>query len=386
MTRLQEIEKRMSAIKAEIETEGADLGALETEVTTLKEERKVLIEKIEKRKALLDSVAGIENPKVIENFEEKPEARKMEFNKDNVLGSPEYRSAFMKRLQKLELNEVEQRALTVASNSVGAAVPTQTAEDIVTKVKEYAPLLGEITLLYVPGGVKFAVEGTINDAALHTEGTDISASADTLITVTLGSYEITKLVTISKSVSAMSISTFEAWLVDMLAQGIANKISGYLITGTGSSQPTGIEKAQSWDATNSVTVALNSSLTAANVQTLCGLLKSGYDAGAKWIMSKKTLFTDFMPLQDNAKHSLVTNEGNKYYVYGTPVLLDERVTLHEAFLGNLKKAVVGNLAENINVVYDFDVKTNSFDYLGCAIFDSKIAVGEAVVKLVKATA
>jgi HK97 family phage major capsid protein len=386
MTRLQEIETRLSAIRTEIDTEGADLSVLETEIASLKEERKAITDKIEKRKALLDSVAGIVNPNIIENFVEKPEERKMEFNKDNVLGSAEYRSAFMKKLQRLELTDVEQRALTTASNSVGAVVPTQTADDIITKVKEYAPLLSEITLLYVPGGVKFAVEGTINDAALHTEGASITASADTLITVTLGSYEITKLITISKSVSAMSINTFEAWLVDMLAEGIANKLSAYLINGTGSSQPTGIEKAQTWDETNAVTVALAGSLTAANVQALCGLLKGGYDAGAKFVMSKKTLFSDFMPLQDSAKHALVTNEGNKYFVYGYPVLLDERVTFHEAYLANLKKAVVGNLAEDINVTYDFDVKTNSFDYLGCAIFDSKIAVGEAVVKLVKATA
>ncbi len=158
MTRLQEIETRLSAIKGEIETEGADLGALETEVATLKEEKRAIIEKIEKRKALLDSVAGIENPRIIENFAEKPEERKMEFNKDNVLGSAEYRSAFLKKLQRLELTEVEQRALTIASNSVGAVVPTQTAEDIITKVKEYAPLLSEITLAIMLKSMSSVIE------------------------------------------------------------------------------------------------------------------------------------------------------------------------------------------------------------------------------------
>lgn len=383
--RLQEIEKRMSVIRTEIDAEGADLGALETEVATLKEERKSLLDGIEKRKALLASVAGIENPKVIENFEERPEERKMEFNKDNVLGSPEYRSAFMKRLQRLELNEVEQRALTTAANSVGAVIPTLTANDIMSKVKEYAPLLNEVDLYYVPGILTVPVEGVTNDAALHAEGAEITASADTVINVTLGGYEVVKLLTISKSVKAMSIDRFETWLVDKLAEGIANKLCAYLISGTGSSQPTGIEKAQTWNAANSVSVALAGSLTAANVQTLCGLLGGGYDAGAKWLMSKKTLFTDFMPLQDNAKHALVTNEGNKYFVYGMEVLLDERVTFHEAYHGNFKKAIVANLPEDITIVDDFDITHNSYQFLGTAIFDSKVGIGEAVVKLVKAT-
>lgn len=385
--RLQEIEERLSAIKAEIELDGADLDALEKEINDLTEERKGILDKAEKRKALLEGVASLENPTVITNFKDlEKEGRSMEFNKDNVTGSAEYRSGFLKRLQGVELNEVEQRALTTAADSVGTALPTQTQEEILTKVKEYAPLLNEITLLQVAGNVKFAMEGSVADASIHAEGAAITASSDTLVTVSLGSYEITKLITISKSVSTMSINAFESWLTNMLAEAIANKISAYVITGTGSNEPEGIEKAQEWGAVNSVTVSQSGSLTAANVQTLCGLLGGGYDNGAKFLMSKKTLFTDFMPLQDNSKHALVTREGNAYYIYGYPVLIDERVAYHEAYLGNFKKAIVGNLAENVNVVSDFDIKTNSFDYLGCAMFDSKVAIGEAVVKLVKAAA
>jgi HK97 family phage major capsid protein len=292
----------------------------------------------------------------------------------------------MKRLQNVELTEVEQRAMTTATNSVGAVIPNVTVNDIITKVKEYSPLLNEVTLYTVPGSVTVPVEGVTADASLHTQGATITASDDTIISVTLTAYEITKLLQISKSVAKMSVSAFEAWLVNSLAEGIANKINAYLISGTGTNQPTGIEKAQTWGSTNSVTVALAGSLTAANVQTLCGLLGGGYDANAKFIMSKKTLFGDFMPLQDNAKHALVTKEGDKYFVYGYPVLMDERITLHEAYLGDYKKAIVANLGEDITVDGGFDRKTNSFEFLGSAIFDSKIAVGEAVVKLVKATA
>ena len=50
MDRLKEIEERLSAIKIEIDKEGADLDLLESEINSLVEERKKIIEKIEKRK------------------------------------------------------------------------------------------------------------------------------------------------------------------------------------------------------------------------------------------------------------------------------------------------------------------------------------------------
>lgn len=309
--------------------------------------------------------------------------------RENMAGDPEnkeavYRVAFFKRLQGKELSSEELTAYSSGASSAGAVIPTQTAEEIITKLKERAPLLQEITLLQVQGNVTFAVEGTNNAAAIHTENASITPAADTLVKVSLSGWEVTKLIQVSDTVKTMSINAFEGWLVDMLVESIADKISDMIINGTGSSQAKGIEKANTWDDTNSVSVAKAGSLTAENVQTLIGLLGGGYDANAKFIMSKKTLYTDFMPLQDNSKNDIVTREGRNYYVYGYPVLIESRVTEHEAYLGDLKK-YVANLAESVNVKADFDIDTNSNKYLGVAIFDGAPALEEAFVKLVKAT-
>ncbi len=118
---------------------------------------------------------------------------------------------------------------------------------------------------------------------------------------------------------------------------------------------------------------------------MIGLLPSGYDRNGKFVMNKKTLFTDFMPLQDNSKNHIVTVQNNAYFVYGYPVLLSDYVADHEAFLGDFKK-VCANLAENIGVKSAYDIDTNSYKYSGIAIFDCAPAIGEAIVKLVKATA
>lgn len=381
--RIKEIEARLAAIKKEIEERGdamkaEEIDALEKETKELTEERAGLIAAAEKRNGILDNIAkgaGI----VSRTFEQKQDNA----DPDDPFGTPEYRSAWLKNLRRLPLTDAEKRAYANASGTGAEVVPTQTANEIISKVKKLAPMLNEVTLLHVKGAVKFAVEGTNKDAEIHKENAAITAAADTLTTVTLTGYEIIKLVQISDTVMTMSIAAFESWIVDMLAEAIARKVEDFFINGTGSSQPKGIDKANTWGAENSVTVTKDDTLTAANVQTLIGLLNAGYDRNAKFAMSKKTLFTDFMPLQDNSKNHIVTVQGNNYFVYGYPVLLSDYVKEHEAFLGDFKK-VCANLAENINVKNAYDIDTNSYKYSGIAIFDCTPAIGEAFVKLAKA--
>lgn len=384
--RIKEIEARLAAIKKEIEERGdamkaEEIDALEKETKELTEERAGLIAAAEKRNGILDNIAkggGVS----IRSFGKKEEDNA---DPDDPFGTPEYRSAWLKNLRRLPLTDAEKRAYANASGTGAEVVPTQTANEIISKVKKLAPMLNEVTLLHVKGAVKFVVEGTNNDAAIHTENAAITPAADTLTTVTLSGYEIVKLVQISDTVMTMSIAAFESWIVDMLAEAIARKVEDFFINGTGTSQPKGIDKANTWGATNSVSVGASASLTAANVQTLIGLLNAGYDRNAKFVMSKRTLFTDFMPLQDTSKNHIVTVQGNSYFVYGYPVLLSDYVKEHEAFLGDFKK-VCANLAESINVKNAYDIDTNSYKYSGIAIFDCQPAIGEAFVKLVKAGA
>jgi len=384
MDRLKEIQVRMSEIKTEIDKEDADLNALETELDGLKEERKVIKEKAEQRKKMMDSVAGMTDAPVIKNFKEERGEEKMEFTQDNVVSSTEYRDAFLKKLQKRDLSDIEKRAMTTAVNSVGAAVPETTQNRILEVVNQYAPLLAEVELLRVPDGVKIPVEDVVADAKKHAEGATITADGDTLKFVDLFGFEITKLLTISKSVQKMSIPAFENWLATNLGKSLAKKITSLIISGSGIGEATGIDSI-AWNVDNSLEVALSSNLTSKNVNDLISLLPGGYDSGAKFLMSKKTLFQDFMPLQDTAKNRLVVSEGANYFIQGYPVLLDDRIAIHEAFLGNFREGYKANMPEDVNVTSAFDLKTNSFDYLGAGMFDGKPAIARAFTKLRKAT-
>lgn len=381
--RLTQIETRLAQIGTDANQDGADLAALNQEADQLIEERKQLMEAAETRTTLLSKIGGGDLGTPVPQFTAPladPEQRAAaSFSAD----SAEYRSAWLKHLRNNDMTTIEQRAFTTVANSAGAVVPTETANSIVAKVNQYAPLLGKINLLHVPGMVKFAVEKTVNKAQYHAQNAKVNPSDDALAEITLSGFEITKMVQISKSVMQMSVSAFETWLVDRLARSIAELVSETILTGTGSSQGTGIEKAATWGETNSVEVASAAALTPQDVLALIALLPGSYDARAEFVMSKKTLFTDFMPLQDKKKNDIVTVQGNAYYIYGYPVTLDERVPLHEAYLADLY-TVIGNMPEDITITSGFDLDTNSYKFLGCAMFDCKPSMPDAIVKLRKA--
>lgn len=379
--RMTEIEQRLAAIRTEMDSEGADLTALSDEVDALLEERKTLLDAAEQCRTMLGKIAGGAG-REMRSFEPQPQTPETrEYGRD----SEEYRSAWLKTIAGNELTETEQRAWSTATASAGPLVPTQTANTIIEKVHQYAPLLDKITLLRVPGNVTYAVESEQADAAYHAENAAITAAETGLTSISLSAYEIVKLVQISKSVQKMALDVFESWLTDMLAKKIAKMISDTILKGTGSAQGTGIEKANTWGAANSVSVGKTDALTNKNVLDLIALLPGGYDANACFLMSKKTLFTDFMPLQDKSKNDLVRIEGGSYYVYGYPVMIDERVSDHEAYLADLS-TVIGNMPEDVTITSDFDLKSNAFLFLGCAMFDCKPSQADAVRKLVKASA
>lgn len=376
-SRLEEINKRMAEIKDELDNENSDIEALANEVEELESEKKSIENSAEKRMKTLEKIVR-NSSKVVE---EGKEEEKME--EKNVFETAEYRSAFFKKLQKKELNEKEERAYAQAG--VNGVLPVETADEIIKKLSQVAPMLNEITLLHVPGMVKFAVEGTKTKGALHTENASINGDSDTLVTVALAGYEITKLIQVSASVEKMSVDAFEAWLIDMIVEMLGIEIEDLIFNGTGSNQPKGINAITWTNGTNAINIAKNAAITADNVRALIALLPGGYDNGAKFFMRKATLFNRIMNLQDNAKHDLVREVNGEYYIYGYQIKLSDQAPADEIILGNAKK-YVGNLAGEITVKTDFDINTNSNKYLGCAIFDGKPGIEEAFVKMVQLTA
>jgi HK97 family phage major capsid protein len=383
--RLTEIETRMAAIKVELEADGADIAALETEVKNLKEERKGLLEKAEQRKKIIDDINAGTGTTPLPGFIPKPEERKDE---PKGVDSPEYRSAFLKTLQGKPLTDAEKRefVLTPPGNagSGAAAVPTSTANMIFDNMTKIAPMLNEIQLLRVAGNLRIAVQGTRNAAAVHVEGVAVVPAADTLVTVTLAGYEFIKVIRISATIQTMGIDAFEAWITKMLGEDIAVVIDNQIING--GSVTGNIAAAQAWvEGTNQITYVPGVGLAYSDITSLIGLLPSAFDRNAKFVMSKGTFYTQVLGMVDaNGKPIAVQDVANsgRYSILGYPVLIDDNVLANEAYLGDFKQ-VIGNLSSDIKIDRSTEsgFLNNSVDFRGTAIFDCDMAQPTAVVKL-----
>ena len=211
-------------------------------------ERKAELVDLEKRK---ETALGITEGKV-KLKSSKKEMNNWKINKTFDRSTEEYRVAWLKNLQGIELNETEKRDYTSAADSSGGAIPTETSEALFNKMTVIAPMLSEITLLRVAGNVQFTAEGVRNAAVQHAENGAITASTDALVKVSLTGYEFNKLLYISKTVQTMSVNAFESWLIDMIAEDIAVAIEDQIINGSGSSAPKGIAKAATWSTASNL--------------------------------------------------------------------------------------------------------------------------------------
>lgn len=381
MNRLQEIETRMNAIKAELEADGADIDALEKEVKDLTEERKGLLAQVEKRNKVIADIAAGAGTVVPVIPKDEPKAER---TKEEIYASPEYRSAFFKALQGKPLTDVEKREFTLAPNTAGATVPTATADMIFDQMTKIAPMLSEIQLLRVAGNLRFAVQGVRNAAAPHVEGVAVVPALDTMVTVTLSGFEFIKVIRISQTIQTMAINAFESWIVKMIGEDIAVLIDNEIINGgtvTGN-----VATAQAWvNGVNQVTYVPANGLAYSDLTGLIALLPSAFDRNAKFVMRKSTFYGQVLGMMDaNGKPIVVQDVANagKYSILGYPVLIDDNVLADEAYLGDYKQ-VVGNLASDIQIARSTEsgFLNNSVDFRGTAIFDCDIAQPTAIVKL-----
>lgn len=383
--RMQEINARKAELRSMLEGSGeVDLDAIEKELRDLDTEFKEL----EKRKATIDGINAGTIPAV--EIPNPVTARSADtFDQDK-----EYRSAWLKTLQGKALTENEQRAYSTTANSALPAIPESTANEIIKKMYEVAPILQRCKIFHVPGNFKFAVEGTNSDAALHTENGSITAASDSLGSVSLTGYEIVKLVKASRATVNMTINAFESYIVEIIAEAIARKIENYIFAGTGSNQPGGVANGGKGSngaytaGTDQVTVAASANVTEADITTLYGMLASGYERNAVWAMSKATFFSYFYALMNKGKNNLIEFANGKYYIMGCEVYFTGSLAKGVAYLGDFSY-IVGNYSQDITVVKSehSGLATNSVDYLGSCVFDSKAIAGlGAFVKFVKTQA
>ena len=148
---VEELEARKNAIAEELNNEGADLDALETEVRAIKAELEERAAEEAKRVEIRETVAKVETP-VIADFKE--EKREMKTNEE-IRSSKEYVDAFAKYL--INEDDKECRALLTTDASGSVPVPT-IVDEIIRTAWEKDEILSRVKKTSIRGNLKVAFE------------------------------------------------------------------------------------------------------------------------------------------------------------------------------------------------------------------------------------
>lgn len=288
LKRLMEIRRRKQELDSSLNTlSGAELDnaikevdALEKEETELRAKMKEA-EDVEKRGLQIAMPGQNAEPKV--------------YGAD----SPEYRSAFYKKMAGVELNDVEKRAMSTNSNSAGAAVPTTTLNKIYEKIAKRSILYSMVTVMHLNGNVSIPIEGTTNDVQRKGEGVDGDYQNDTLSAIELGAKKYIKLVKLTCELANTSIDALEDFVVNQISKKFADAIDEDIANGTGTNGAKGILK-----TITPLETATADKLTYDDVCDLFAAVPANAKKNAKIVASTNTLYKRIAKVKDDVKRPI----------------------------------------------------------------------------------
>ena len=319
---------------------------------------------IEKRNALLDEMQAIADKAVAETraFTEqesadydakKKEAEELEktisrcqeqrSKTESVPTKSETKEESEKRAfeQYLRTGNIETRTETTMNVSDnGAVIPASIANKIIEKVVEICPIYNLADRYNVGGtlSIPYYDESTqAIEVAYATEFTDLESKSGKFLSIELKGYLAGALSKISKSLINNSAFDIVGYVVNKVAQAFAKWIEKELLIGS-SEKITGLS-----NATQVVTAAAATAITADELIDLQESVPDAYQAGAIWIMSKSTR-TAIRKLKDNDGNYILNKDATAQWGYtllGKPVYVSDNMP---AMKSNSKAIYYGDMS------------------------------------------
>lgn len=352
MSRIEEIEARLSAIAAELEDDGADLPALEQEVRNLKEERKNIMDGMEKREQIRREVAGGAG-EVRKKF--APEVRE---ERSYGADSKEYRNAFLKNLLGAEMTKEERAAFVHVTTNTSAVLPTTMLNQIWDLVSKQHSIMGDITI-YRTGTILEVVKHTAiaqGAAKSVAENTANDDEQNTFVKVTLSGKDFSKHVDISYAMERMSIDALEQYLVSEVSASLGDAMASDVITQIGTDM----------ESDNKIESAAAQTLTFAEIAKLFGMLKRVGSVSV--YATRATIYNYLVGMVDTTGRPIFqpsAQAGQEGTLLGAAIKAEDAVADDVLLIGDGSK-VVYNMVQDIMIENDRDIKKHVVTYSGYA--------------------
>jgi HK97 family phage major capsid protein len=211
---IEQLEERKTAIAAEIELDGADLDALESEIRSINAELENRKAAEEKRAEIRNAVAAGKGT-VIEKVREEVKTMDNEQRKNEMIDAL---AEYIKGRAT-----AEQRAMLLSKNVNGGVVKvSDIVDDYIWTDWDNSQILSRIRKVYVQGNYSVGYEASATGAVKHTEG----AAAPTEETLTLAYINFVaqyykKWIRVSDTVLALKGRAFMDYLMDEFGHQLA---------------------------------------------------------------------------------------------------------------------------------------------------------------------
>ena len=381
---VSQLEERKLAIAGELDAEGADLDALETEARAINAEleaRKAEAAKKAEVRQLINDGAG----EVIEKYEQKEE-RKMSENNTEAL----YRIAFLKNLavrdgQYLfgDLTAEERAAFTHTTANSGNVVPAVMMNRIIELVESMSPMYEDATPSNMTQGFGVPRRTAISqgDATGVAEGTANDDEQNTFDLLTLDGIEIKKHVVITRKMKFKSIDAFESWVINELAQRIAVAKEKVILARLDGSAPAG-GSAISGSGIAAANILTNQTYGDAAIRSMFALLKG--QGGRVIYANSSTIWNHLVGIEGTDNKKLFVPNGMDDptvagRIYGATVRVDENLSDNVVYLG-VKGKVLANDYDDLFIFSATEPKTANEIITGYSLFDAGLENPKSFVK------
>lgn len=221
---VEELLERRSAIAEEVDAEGADLDALESEVKSINEELEARKEEEAQKAEIRAEVASGAG----EIREEIPTEERKVMTLEEIRSSHEYNVAYANYIKTEDDSEC--RALLTENVNGDLPVPTYVEGRIRTAWQRNG-LMDLVRKVYIRGNLKVGFELSATAATVHTEGTSaISEEELHLGVVEMVPQSIKKFIRISDEAMDLGGEAFLDYIYDELAYQIAKRAQKELIS------------------------------------------------------------------------------------------------------------------------------------------------------------
>lgn len=298
--RLKEIQDRKLEIRSALTgNQELNLDEVQAELINLeKEEREI--------RSKQDIASKINVGKITATEIKKPEDEKRTME-NNKFDSVEYRNAFME-YTKTGVMAPEFRSVAMTADN-GAVIPTTTLNKIVEKLETYGNILPLVTRTAYQTGIAIPTSNVKPVASWVAESATSPIQNKKTGSITFGHFKLRCAVGMSLEMSVMSLSAFEAAIVNNITEAMVKAIEASIISGDGNGKPSGILEAT---PAETISVAKFDYKTMVSIE---GEVPEAYDNGSVYFMSKKTFYNQFVGATDsNGQPVARTNFG----VTGTP--------------------------------------------------------------------